>query len=119
MTSIEGLTDQGFDALVPEPHSDLITEFIENEAVAWSGLRSYPVLLDPVAAIVYQLIDGNVSVGELVEDVHEALGVPESIARTRLRRVMQQFEDGGLLSTSRNETTPDDEYALFPGPQNP
>ena len=118
MQPVDNLPDHEFDALTPRLRTDLLTRFIENEAVSWSPLSESPTLLDPVASIVYQLIDGSVSVADLVADVHEAVGVPETIARNRLRRILHQFDSAGLLSTSQSAPQLGHGYDLFPGPLN-
>ena len=118
MRTIGDLANDELDALQPQLRSDLTTRFIDNEILAWSPLNSAPALLDQVASIVYQLLDGSASVADLVADVNEVVGVPKSVARDRLRRALVQFESSGLLLTPEPGGRLEEEPGLFPGPLN-
>lgn len=107
------------DGFRPCVRADALVRRYGNEAVAWSPLHRYPTSMDPVAALVFQLLDGSASVAELVTDVHEVVGIPQSIAHNQLMRVLSQLHDAGLLLTSAADVDPDAEPDLFPAPPNP
>jgi hypothetical protein len=88
------------------------------EAVAWSEIRPEPVLLDPVAAVVVQLLDGEATVRELVEDVHAALGVDTDLARAQIMRVLSLLDGAGLLETSAPVESTSTDLDLFHYPPN-
>ena len=113
------LDDAAFDRLTPAIRDDVIVEHIGLEAVAWAHRSTVPWHLDTVAAVVVQLLDGRVSLGELVDDVSDVLGIPEAIARRRIRVVIATLENGDLLRPARSPTMEGDEPDLFVAPPNP
>ncbi len=113
------LDDAAFDRQAPAIRDDVIVEHIGIEAVAWAHGSPVPRRLDTVAAVVVQLLDGRVSLGELVDDVSDVLGIPASIARRRIREVIATLENWDLLSPARTRTTAGDEPDLFAAPPNP
>jgi hypothetical protein len=112
------LANLDFDHVVPHIRDDVVLRQYGNEAVAWSPTSHAPVYLDPVAAVIFQLLDGDVSVGELIDDVHDVLGIPRSIARNQLRRVMSLLDQASTLTTSA-QTAPATKPELFVQPPNP
>ena len=114
------LDDDEFEASTPSARSDILVRHYETESVVWSPDAQEPVYLDPVAALVFQLLGGDVSVGALIADVHEVLGIPEAIAQKQLRRVVAMLDRGAILERS---TMPagqvDASLDLFPAPPNP
>lgn len=114
--------DREFLASAPSVRTDAIARHYGNEIVAWSPVSPQPAYLDPVAALVYQLLDGTATVGELVEDVHDVVGVPKGVARDQIRRVVMRLDAATLLSTSHPPDTADDDpfdLGVFLGPPNP
>lgn len=111
--------DAAFDRQTPAIRGDVIVEHIGVEAVAWAHESTVPWHLDSVAAVVVQLLDGRVSLGELVDDVSDVLGIPEAIARRRIREVIATLENGDLLSPAAIPTVEADEPDLFVAPPNP
>lgn len=111
--------DRSFTNLRPEPRSDALIRHYDNEAVAWSPISRHPTHLDAVAALVFQMLDGTASVADLIADVHEVIGIPESLAANQIRRVIGQLEGAGLLTMSAAQEVPDAELGLFPAPPNP
>jgi len=110
--------DEG-DALRPMVRDDIVLRTYGMEAVGWSPISPRPIHLDPVSALVIQMLDGSVSVGELIADIHDVIGVPPAIARSQLRRILAWFDAGGILSTSRESIIEDGSIDLFPAPPNP
>jgi hypothetical protein len=121
MSALSILDDTEFRSSTPQVRGDAQIRHYGNDAVAWSPLSPNPVHLDPVTSIVYQLLDGNVSIAELVTDVHEAIGVPEAIAKNRLRSAIATLDNAVLLASSDepDSRTIDDELDLFVAPPNP
>ena len=115
--SASSLDDAQFDACKPEARADRLIRWYGNEAVAWSPVAAMPVHLDPLSALVVQMLDGSATVADIVTDVHDVLGVPRSVARDQLRRAVSRLDQGGLLTTSTE--VPADDMDFFPGPPNP
>jgi SAM-dependent methyltransferase len=65
-----------------------------------------PVFLDSVAALLLQVIDGRATVNDLVDDVHEVLGVEPTIARGEVLRSLDIFAAGGLLENAPISSRP-------------
>ena len=119
MGSPVSAADNEFETLRPEVRADALVRHYDNEIVAWSPSSRAPTYLDPVAALIFQILDGNASVADLVGDVHEFVGVPEAVARSQIRRVISQLHSAGLLTTSTPSDAPNVQLDLFPGPLNP
>lgn len=113
------LDEVSFDALVPVPAADVLVRTYGNEAVAWSPMAPAPAHLDPVTHLVWQLLDGDATIGEIVEDVHDVLGIPTTVARRQLRRSMTTLEQARLVGTPIGVPTPPAERDFFSHPLNP
>jgi hypothetical protein len=73
--------------------------------------------LDPVATVLLDVIDGEASVADLVEDVHAALGVDRRTARARIVQAIDAFEAAGALESSFLVQWADvDPHSLLPPP---
>jgi hypothetical protein len=90
--------------LVPEPRTDFERRDIDSECVVWSSLASEPTALDAVATVMLDVIDGTASIGQLAREVHEEVGIPLEAAQTQVARIVEQFSDSGLLTTSMATT---------------
>lgn len=77
-----------------------IVHRIGDEAVVWSDLRPEPTLLDPVAAVMLDVIDGLATTAELIDDVQSVLGIDHFAARAQVKRVLNLFDDAGMLASS-------------------
>ena len=105
-------------SLLPGVRDDLEVRTYGLDAVAWSPTAPGPIALDPVGKLALEFFDGNVTVSDLIEDVHQAVGIPASLARDRLLRVLDEFAAAGLLTTTESAAVSVDGVALFSGPQN-
>ena len=120
MTAADGtLDDRSFDASVYQVRGDAILRRYDNESVSWSPVASEPVHLDPLASIVYELFESEVSVGDLLTEVNEVLGVPKSVARSQVRRVVAILNRGALMTTSMPAARSGGAIDLMLGPPNP
>jgi hypothetical protein len=106
------------DEFVPELRSRSLVRHYGSEAVGWSDTGASPVLLDQIAAVVAQIVDGEATVGDLAQDVHAVLGVGRGIAAAQIRRALAQLDEGELLQTSSVTAARPDVLDLFPFPPN-
>jgi hypothetical protein len=104
------------DGFVPELKPDLLLRTLGHEAVVWSPARPEPTALDPIAAIVLQLIDGIASVDEMVTDIHEVVGVDVDVARGQVHRTLAQLDAAGAFLTSEPAPVPERQRELFVNP---
>ncbi len=68
--------------LVPELRTDFERRNIGSECVVWSPLAGEPTVLDAVATVMLDVIDGSASIGQLATEVHEEVGVPLETAQS-------------------------------------
>lgn len=113
------LDDSTFEATTPRLRGDALVRRFENEAVVWSPIAAEPLHLDPVAALVFELFDGETSIAELIADVQAVLGIPEGVIRSQLRRTVSLFEYGGMLAASSADDMPEVDFDVFAAPPNP
>ena len=94
---------------------------VEGECVVWSPVAAEPAVLDPVATVMLDVIDGDASIGQLATEVHEEIGVPFDVALRQVTQTVQLLDGAGMLTSSL--TLPPEEAAarrqLFPNPPNP
>ena len=98
--SLTGPTETMLDGFRPVLRSDNLARHYDNEVVAWSSASALPVFLDPIAAVVFQIIDGVATVADLINDVHAELGLAREVADLQIRKCLHLLDAGGLLATS-------------------
>ena len=104
---------------VPELRGDYLRRDVDGGCVVWSPVLSAPTVLDPVAAVMLEVIDGEASIGQLVKEVHEEVGVPLDIAHKQVERAVHLFDAARLLTSSDGSSPSGDENRLselFSGP---
>lgn len=85
---------------VPQVRSGVEVREFGTEVLAWSPVHPRPAFLDPVAAIVMQIVDGEATIDELTQDVHSTLDVPTDIASAQITRSIGLLDDFALLADS-------------------
>lgn len=88
-------------AFVPVLRGDFARVEVAGETLVWSMNRPEPTVLDPVAAVMLDVLDGTASLEQLVTDVQAEVGIPLEIARAQVGRVVAHFQSIGLLRTSQ------------------
>jgi peroxiredoxin len=78
--------------LVPE----LEVAVIGDERVVLGGATQF-VVLNPTAALIFQFLDGEASLGELVDDFTDALGVDRSVVEADVLTFVRDLGTNGLL----------------------
>src|SRR5690242_17859233 len=78
--------------LVPE----LEVASIGDEQVVIGGATQL-VVLNPTAALIFQFLDGEASLGELVDDFTDALGVDRAVVENDVLTFVQDLGANGLL----------------------
>ena len=61
---------------VPELRTGYLRRDLDGGCVVWSPVSTAPTALDPVATVMLDVIDGEASIGQLANEVHEEVGVP-------------------------------------------
>src|SRR5436190_24034514 len=85
--------DLGF---VAEVVPDLEVATIGDEKVVIGGATQL-VVLNPTAALIFQFLDGEASLGELVDDFTEALGVDRAVIEEDVLAFVRDLGANGLL----------------------
>jgi hypothetical protein len=117
--SAQAQGDAVFDALVPRARDDVLVRRYDDGVVAWSPISPRPLPLEPLSDAVLNLLDGEVSAGDLVADLAAVLEVGDPVARDVLRRELWLLEDAGMLTTSLTTVMSDREHEVFPAPPDP
>lgn len=118
MTLPDSAQQDRFESFIPTVRDDTLVRRYGQEAVVWPTL-GIPLHLNPVGAVVLDMLDGHVSLSELADDIHATLGVPRTVALDQLRSIVGTLESGGVLTTSdlASPAFPTDSH--FYGPPNP
>jgi len=83
----------------PAPAAGLVfAGFAEVGAVVHDHVRSEAVLLDPVGAMVWQLLDGSVSIPDLAQDLADHFDTPAETIRTDVESVCNELAANGFLN---------------------
>lgn len=90
---------------VPTLRTDLLRHEMGGETIVWSPLAIEPTVLDPVATVMLDVIDGEATVGKLAIEVHEEVGVALDVAQQQVGRTVELFGRAGLLTASTSTTT--------------
>ncbi|MGH9085222.1 MAG: hypothetical protein ACRDYW_07185 [Acidimicrobiales bacterium] len=85
----------------PQLRSDLLRRDLGHEAVVWSPARADPVALDPIATVMLGVVDGEGTIEDLSRDVADVVGIAPELAAFQVQRTIDQFDQAGLLVTSR------------------
>jgi hypothetical protein len=81
----------------PAVRDGLTTEEIDGELLVFDPVAVRIHQLDPLGALVWQLLDGSATVDELVEDLAEGFGAPEDRVRGDLAALLEKLEEEMLL----------------------
>lgn len=111
--------DVAFGSLMPQARSDTLILDVEGGVIAWSPIAAEPVSLEPLTAVLLQLLDGEVSADDLLVDLCEVLEVSEEVALDVLRGHLSLLDEAGLLTTSTPSINQEQELDIFPLPPNP
>ena len=103
----------------PCARDDLLIRHIGDETIAWSPIACSPVHLPPGSAMLLKLLDGEVSTGELIDDLGAVIELDEREARELLNSELAAFDDAGLLTTSASSLDHSRKCEVFPAPPNP
>jgi hypothetical protein len=113
------IDDHHFEISSPRVCRDVIVRRYEDELIAWSPGGFAPVHLDPVAGLVFQFLDGTTTLGEIIADVHDVIGVPLAVVRSQLRRIISKLDLAGMFTESPVLEVAKTSIEVFPGPPNP
>jgi len=108
--------------VIPVLRDGIERQDIDGEAVVWSPISPVPTRLDPVATVLLDVIDGLASIGEIVADVQDVVGLPYDVAQQRVAQIVRTFDDARLLTISSSNEHADEAIArreLFVAPPNP
>lgn len=104
---------------VPQLAEGLLVEDVGDEALIWAEDRHEPTPLDPLTRVIFQIIDGVASIDDLVEDVHEVVGVSREIADSQVRRALSLLDAAGAFDSSQPLTVAERQRELFINPPSP
>src|ERR1700748_3445743 len=98
MTTVtEPLTPDDIDlAFVAQVVPDLEIATVGDEQVVIGGATQL-VVLNPTAALIFQFLDGEATLGELVDDFTEALGVDRAVMEDDVLAFVRDLGANGLL----------------------
>jgi len=81
----------------PAPHASVDTAFLVDQVVLFDDRNGRVYELDPSASAVWLLLDGEMSLGEVADELHELTGVEPDVLRATIDIVVTDFAGCGLL----------------------
>jgi Coenzyme PQQ synthesis protein D (PqqD) len=81
----------------PHVRADLTVVELDDEAVIYDERNGDLHRLNPTAALVFSLLDGSSTIGELARDVSHAFSRPAAEIEGQLRELVVQFGESHLL----------------------
>ncbi len=84
---------------LPSPHVEWVD--VEGEIVAWNADTESLHLLDPIAAIVFQLLDGVTSLEQTSRELAEAFGRHLDLVRADVLSFATSLRQIGIVEEAR------------------
>lgn len=82
---------------VPVPAPGVQTAYLDGEAVLYDVERHQPLLLNPTGSAAWMLLDGELSVRQLIDELSEIFDVPAEVIAEEVTAVVVRFGELGLL----------------------
>lgn len=86
----------------PKRVDDIFYEEIEGEVVLYNPSRGDVHLLNPVAASIFDLCDGNRKVEEIAEEISSITGADFDEVLSDVRKTLEEFQEKELLERNGN-----------------
>lgn len=94
-------------ASAPRRHDQTITEVLDGEAVVFDERGRTLHVLSTTATVIWEHLDGDLSIEELSAALADAFGAPLDVVRTDTLQTILSFAEQGLLGGT--EPPPSDE----------
>lgn len=101
----------------PRPVSTIHSVELDGELVLYDTAANRAVHLDPRATLIWQVLDGSVTVGELVEDLAAVFEVDETAIRADVESMLTALHELSFLEPSSPPVRASSE--LLPDPPSP
>lgn len=98
--------DIGVD-FVPAPVAD-VAEVVIDDEVLLVGAGGFPLVLNPTGALIWQCLDGEVSIGELITEFTEELNLDADVVQHDVIDFVRSLGNAGLLTGVGIEFNPED-----------
>lgn len=82
----------------PVIRHDVERVVIDGESVVWDPVRDRVHHVDRVGTLLWELLNGGASIGDLADDVAAVFGVDPTTAVHDILRLIQQLDDAALLA---------------------
>ena len=96
----DSVTDKADADFIPTLRPNFLRRSLDGEVLVWSPVSPTPVVLDPVSAVMLDVVDGITSIRQLADEVHEEVGISFGLAWSQVRRSIEVFQSASLLGTS-------------------
>lgn len=93
----------------PRRRPDVVWEELDGEVVIYDPARTTSHLLNPSAAVIWALLDGNATLAEVAADLAETFGVEPTAMLDDVSSTVAALEGQGLLAdwhTATGEVAP-------------
>lgn len=84
----------------PHPLSTVHTVEVDGETVLYNTATNRAIRLDVRASLIWKVLDGEVTVAELVDDLSEVFETDRGIVRSDLEHMLAELYDLGYLASA-------------------
>ena len=84
----------------PRRHGETVTEVLDGEAVVYDERQRTLHVLSPTATVIWQHLDGALSIEDLSAALSDAFGAPLEVIRADTLTAVRSFAEQGLLEGS-------------------
>lgn len=84
----------------PRRSESTVTEELDGEAVVYAESTGDVHALNATATLIWQQLDGHVTLNELARDLSELFTVPFDLVQADVLQVVRTFAEDGLLDAS-------------------
>ena len=81
----------------PKRRTDIVNEIVEDETIIYDPRNHNVHHLNPMAGVIWELLDGNHTLQEITEEVVSALGADPVQVGEDVTKTLEEFQRKGLL----------------------
>lgn len=103
----------------PRPVESVHAVELDGELVLYNAATNRAARLDPRASLIWRVLDGTVTVAELVDDLSDVFETDRDVVRVDVASMLAELHDLGFLAPAEAPTASTAEDHVLPDPPSP